>query len=80
MALCIKFLKIRMTLKTYITQDSLSRLYSEASRSASNGLSRGVRCLLGRAISSRDDCCLGVERGKERSQTERMETVSMVTA
>lgn len=66
----MRFLKIGTTLKTYITY-RLSKLYSEASRSASNGLSRGVRCLQGRAISSRDDCCLAVGRSKARSQTER---------
>lgn len=51
------------------------QVISEASRSASNGLFRGLRCLLGRALSSRADHCLGVEKGKGRSQTKRKRTV-----
>lgn len=39
------------------------------------GLSRGVRSLLGGATPIRDGRCLGVGRGKGRSQTERKGTV-----
>lgn len=46
-------------------------IYSEAS----NGLSGGLRCLLGRAISSKNGRCLAVEGGKGRSQTKRKGTV-----
>lgn len=51
------------------------QLDSEASRSASNRLSRGVRCLLGRAISRGAGCYHDVERGKGRSQTKKKGTV-----